>query len=178
LPSAERRAELEWPEEVCGLLERWSDGENFVDQILNGNDTELAKVGLDDGIVGQRNSLAIDLSITSLVEKFSNRLEVGLSICDIWLDQSQHLRSCLGELDEDTVVDLQQTKELHDLSWLGGNLVYTLDSNDECKFGLSWYVEVTILLGSTLQTDLFTLGLSVFLNIFLCSLEDDFSLLL
>lgn len=44
--------ELEWPEEVGGLLEVWSDGEDLVDKILNGDDAVLAEVLLNEGVVG------------------------------------------------------------------------------------------------------------------------------
>jgi hypothetical protein len=33
--------------------------------------------------------------------------------------------SSLGELDEDTVVDLEEAEKLKDLAWLGSNLVDT-----------------------------------------------------
>jgi hypothetical protein len=44
--------ELEGPEEVGGLLEVGSNGEDLVDQVLNGDDSELSELGLNDGVVG------------------------------------------------------------------------------------------------------------------------------
>jgi hypothetical protein len=43
--------ELEGPEEVGGLLEVRANGEDLVDQVLNGDDTVLAEVLLNDGVV-------------------------------------------------------------------------------------------------------------------------------
>lgn len=149
-----------------------------MNDIFDRNDTEFAKLLLDDRVVRDWNSLSVDLEVSSLVHELSHRFEVWFTVCNIWLDKSQHLRSGLGKLDKDTVVDLEQSKKLHDLSWLWWNLVDTLDSDHECKFGLCWNVEVTILLCGSLETDLLSLGLTVLLNVLLCSLEDDFSFLL
>jgi len=177
-PTTERVAELEWPQEVCDSLEVWSDSDQLVNDILDGDDAEFAKVCLDDGVVSERDSLTVDLAVTSLVDELTNGLEVWLSVGNVWLDEGQHLGCSLGELDKDTVVNLQETQQLHDLSWLWWDLVDTLDSDDEGDLWLSRDVEVTISLCDTLESDLFTLGLSVFLNVLLCPLENDFSLLL
>ena len=37
-PASERRVQLEGPQEVVGLLEVWSDGEDLVDQVLHTDD--------------------------------------------------------------------------------------------------------------------------------------------
>jgi hypothetical protein len=41
---------------------------------------------------------------------------------DVWSDETKHLFRGLGDSDKDTVVDLQQSEELQDLSGLGGDL--------------------------------------------------------
>jgi hypothetical protein len=41
---------------------------------------------------------------------------------DVWSDETKHLLSGLGDSNKDTVVDLQQSEELQDLSGLGGDL--------------------------------------------------------
>ncbi len=46
-------------------------------------------------------------------------------VCDVWLDESEHLLSRLGDLDEHAAVDLDETKELKDLPWLGSDFVDT-----------------------------------------------------
>ena len=62
------------------LLEGRSDGSNFVDDIFDGDDTVLAERLFDDGVGGKGDSLLVDLSVTSLVDEFSDSLEVRLSI--------------------------------------------------------------------------------------------------
>jgi hypothetical protein len=46
---------------------------------------------------------------------------------DVWFDETKHLLGSLGNPDEDSVVDLQQSEELEDLSGLGGDLGDTVE---------------------------------------------------
>lgn len=125
-PEAARRvAQLEGPQEVASLLEVRSDGVNLVDEVLHAHDTVLAQVGLDQGIVGERDALLVDLTVTALVDELTHGLEIGIAIGDVRLHGPKHLQSGLGHPHEDTVVDLDQTKQLEDLARLGGNLVDT-----------------------------------------------------
>jgi len=142
-------AELEWPEEVGSLLEVGADGEDLVDQILHTNDAVLAEIGLDDGIVGESNALLVDLSISTLVDELTDRLQVWVTIGDPWLNNLQHLESSLGHADKDTIVDLEKTEELEDFAGLWCDLVDTLDTDNEDQLILSWNVEGTLLLGHT-----------------------------
>lgn len=171
-------AELEWPQEVGGLLEVGADGEDLVDQILHADDTVLSETGLDDGVVGESNALLLDLSVSTLVNELADGLQVGVSVGDPWLDDLEHLKSCLGHANKDTVVDLEETEKLEDLAGLWCDLVDTLDTNNEDELVLSWDMERTILLGQTLKTDLFTLCVTVLLDVLLGTLEDDATLLL
>jgi len=50
----------------------WSDCCNFMDQIFNAGDSNLAQLLLNDVVVSEWNSLAIHLSITSLVDEILN----------------------------------------------------------------------------------------------------------
>lgn len=118
--------QLEGPQEVRGLLEVGSNGEDLVDQILNADQAVLAERIFDKLVVGQRNALLVDLAISTLVDELADRLQVGITVSDVWVDNGQHLLSGLGQLDEDTVVDLEKTEELEDLARLGGNLVDTI----------------------------------------------------
>ena len=52
----------------------------------------------------------------------------------------------LGEANEDSIVDLEETEELEDLAGLWCNLVDTLDTENEDKLVLVWDVEGAILL--------------------------------
>jgi len=171
-------AQLEWPQEVCGLLEVRSDGEDLVDQVLHADNAVLAEVGLDDSVVSESNALLVDLSISSLIDKLANRLQVGVSVCDPWLNNLEHFKSGLGHANKDTVVDLEETKELENLAGLWCNLVDTLNTDNEDQLLLGWDVEGTILLGQAGKTDLLTLLITVLLNVLLGTLEDDTTLLL
>jgi len=138
--------QLEGPQEVAGLLEVRADGEDLVDEVLHAHDAQLAKVLLDDSVVGERESLLVDLAISTLVDELADRLQVGIAVGDEGLDNSQHLDGGLGQSDKDTVVDLEETEQLQGLSLLGIDLVDTLDADDESKLGLGRDVEGAILL--------------------------------
>lgn len=97
-----------------------------MDQILNGDDTILAQIFLDELVVGQRDALAVDLSVTTLIYELTNALEVRLTIGDPRLNDAKHLESGLGEADKDAVVNLEETKELENFARLGGDLVDTV----------------------------------------------------
>ena len=107
------------------MLEVWTDGEDLVDQILHADDAVLAKAILNDGVVGKSNTLLLDLSVSTLVDKLTDGLEVGVSVGDPRLDDLQHLEGSLGHADKDTIVDLEKTEELKDLSGLWCDLVDT-----------------------------------------------------
>ena len=79
-PAASGVRELERPEEVRRLLEVGADGEDLVDEILDGEDVVLAQGLLDDVVVGERNTLLVDLSVTTLVDEFTDSLQVGLAV--------------------------------------------------------------------------------------------------
>lgn len=170
--------ELEGPQEVGDLLEVGADRVDLVDEILNADDTVLAEVLLNDGVVGKSDALLVDLAVSTLVDELLDGLEVGVTVGDPGLDNLEHLGDGLGDLDEDAVVDLEETEELEDLAGLGGNLVDTLDADNEHQLGLGRDVGGVILLGSAVKTDLLTLGIAVLLDVLLSTLEDDATLLL
>lgn len=104
------------PEEVVGLLEVWTGGGNFVDEIFEADDALFAEALFNDFIVGQWNSLSVDLAETSLVDQSSDGLCGWVSVGDVRLDFSEHVSGSLVDLDEDGVVELSQSEELQDLS--------------------------------------------------------------
>lgn len=173
-----RVGQVEWPQEVVGLLEVGTDGVDLVDQVLDGQDTVLAQVGLDDGVLGESNSLLVHLTVTSLVHQLSDGGQVRVTVSDVRLHQLDQLRGGLGDSDEHTGVDLGQSQQLQDLSGLGSNLGNTLDSDDEHQFGLGLNVVRTVSLGVTLGVNDSSLGLSVLLDVLGSSVVDDLSLLL
>ena len=72
--SSSRASELEWPEEVVGLLKVGATVLDFVYEVFDTSDSVLAEGSFNEGVVGQGNSLFIDLSVSSLVDKFLNGL--------------------------------------------------------------------------------------------------------
>lgn len=170
--------ELEGPEEVGSLLEVGANSEDLVDEILHADNAVLAEGVLDDGVVGKSSALLVDLAVTTLVDELLDGLEVGVTVGDPGLDDLEHLSGGLGDADEDTVVDLEETEELEDLAGLGGNLVDTLDADDEHQLALSRDVGRVVLLGGAGKADLLALGIAVLLDVLLSTLEDDATLLL
>jgi hypothetical protein len=73
---------------------------------------------------------------------------------------------------------LEETEELEDLAGFGGNLVDTLDADEEDQLLLSGHVEVALLLSNAVEADLLTLGIAVLVDVLLGTLEDDGTLLL
>lgn len=189
-------AELEWPEEVGGLLEVGADSVDLVDQVFHADNAVLAEASLNESVVDKGNALLVDLTVSALVDELTDGLQVGVSVGDPWLNDLQHLKGSLGHANEDTVVDLEKTEELENLARLWCNLVDTvltleryweyeavvdslpLDTDNKDQLLLSWDVEGTILLGQSGKTDLLALSVTVLLHILLSTLEDDSALLL
>lgn len=170
--------ELEGPQEVVGLLEVGANGVDLVDQILHADNAVLAEVLLNDLVVGEGNTLLVDLSVTALVDELTDGLEVGVTVGNVGVDDGQHLLGSLGKTDEGTVVDLEQTEQLEDLAGLGRDLVDTLDTDNEDKLGLVSNVEVTLLASNAGKADLLALSIAVLLDVGLGTLEDNGALLL
>lgn len=120
-------AELEGPEEVGGLLEVGANSDDLVDQIFHADNTVLAEAGLNDGVIGERNALLVDLAISSLVNELLDGLQVGVAVGNPRLNNLEHLSGGLGHADEDTIVDLEETEKLKDLAGLRRHLVDTLE---------------------------------------------------
>jgi len=174
-----RVGELEGPEEVGGLLEVRADGVDLVDQVLHADDAVLAKVLLDDGVVGERDALLLaGLGVAALVNKLADGLEVGVAVGDEGLDDLEHLDGGLGQADEDAVVDLEETEELQGLALLRVNLVDTLDADDEGELGLGRDVVAALGLGDAVEADLLTLLVAILFDVGLGALEDLLTLLL
>jgi hypothetical protein len=112
------------------------------------------------------------------VDELTDGLLVGIAIGNVRLDDLQHLRGSLGQLDENTVVDLEKAEKLEGLALLGIDLVDTLDADYERKLGLGGDVDTTTLLGLAGEPDLLPLGIAVLLHILLSAREDSLPLLL
>ena len=160
-PSTGWIAQFERPQEVVCLLEIRSNRENLMNQILHTLDSIFAQRLGDKCIIRQWNTRAINLSVSALVDEVTDRLEVGFAVGDVGLYDLEHFLSGFGEFNEDAVVDLQETKELQDLSRFGCHFVNTykltmhtknvvpFNTDDENKFGLSRDVEIPFLLRKT-----------------------------
>ena len=61
------------------LLEVGAGGEDLVDEVFDGEDVVLAKGLLNDLVVGEGDSLLVDLAVTALVNQLADGLEVGLA---------------------------------------------------------------------------------------------------
>ena len=152
--------ELERPEEVGGLLEVRTDGVDFVNEIFDGEDSVLAEDLFDLFVIDERNTLAVQLSITTLVDEFTDSLEVGVTIGNEGFDKTEHFNGGLVQTDKHSIVDLAETEESQDLLDLGGNLVNTTNTNDNGKTTFTFNEEVTIVvsissLGNEVSFELF-----------------------
>lgn len=126
LESLEWGVELEWPEEVVGLLEVGVvAGPDGVDEVLNAMDALGSERLGDHAVVGESDSGAVDLSVSSLVDQSADVITAWVSIGDVWLNKSDHVNGGAVQSDEDSVVELSESEELHDLLLLGGKLVDT-----------------------------------------------------
>lgn len=121
--------ELERPEEVVGLLEVGTAGDDLVDEVLHAVNTLGAELTSDDAVVAEGDSGSVDLTVTTLVDELGDGGTAGETIGDERLDHSDHVPGGLVELDEDGVVDLSKSEELHDLLGLGSKLVDTIHKN-------------------------------------------------
>ena len=162
--STRRIRQLEWPQKVARLLEIWPHGYNLMHQIFHADDTEFAEVLFDDLVVREGDSLLVDLSVSTLVNEVANGLHTGVAVGDVGFDYFEHFRSSFGKFDEDTIVDLEETEELHDLARFRSHLIDTDDScqrarsimhrgeclplyaNDEDKLRLGRHIEIAFLL--------------------------------
>jgi len=125
-PSTSRVAQFEGPQKVVGLLEVGSDCDNLMNQILHTLNSILAKVIGDERIVRQWDTRAVDFAVSAFVDEMADGFEVGFAVGDVGLDDLEHFLCCLGEFDEDTIVDLKEAEELQHLSWFGSHLVDTI----------------------------------------------------
>jgi len=136
-----------------------------VDQILDTGNALLTEDTSDDRVVIESNSLSVDLTEASLVDEFADGVASGVTIGNIRLDHADHVDGGAVELDEDTVVELSKSEELHDLLLLGWQLVNTSGSDNKSDLGLSVNVEVSSLLGGTLGINDGLVGISVLLGV-------------
>jgi hypothetical protein len=161
LESLQGGAELEWPQEVVGLLEVWANGHNLVDEVLVAGDSVLSEALVDDAGVSQWDSRSANLSVSSLVDEILNGLSSWVSVSDEWLNSSDHGHGSFVDSNENGVVKLSKSQKLHDLLALWAQLVDTSGSDDNSNLGLFFNENVSSLLSSSLLIDKFSVGLFV-----------------
>ena len=172
-------AELERPEEVARLLEVGPDGVDLMNQVLHAHDAELAEMLLNNGVVGERDAVLLaGLGVAALVDELAHGLQVRIPVGDEGLNDLEHLRGGLGEANEDTVVDLEETEKLQCLTLLWVDLVDTLNADDEDEARLGRDIVGAFLLGDASEADLLALGVAVLFDVGFGALEDLATLLL
>eukprot|EP00307_Rebecca_sp_RCC1486_P012144 CAMPEP_0119417242 /NCGR_PEP_ID=MMETSP1335-20130426/15256_1 /TAXON_ID=259385 /ORGANISM="Chrysoculter rhomboideus, Strain RCC1486" /LENGTH=349 /DNA_ID=CAMNT_0007442409 /DNA_START=70 /DNA_END=1118 /DNA_ORIENTATION=- len=179
LEAARWRAQLEWPQEVVRLLERRPDSVDLVDEILDAQDVVLAERLLDRRVVGERDAVLARAALAeaALVDELTHRLQRRVAIGDVRLHLAQHVDRRLVRLEEDTIVDLAQPKQLQDLLGLRVHRVDAADANHEKELRLRLDEEVACPLRLAAQAHKLALLCTVLLHVRLCALEDRASLL-
>ena len=71
-PSTGGGVQLEGPQKVGGVLEVGTDSDDLVDEILNADDAELAKLLLNDVVGGDGCPVAVLLDESPLVDQLSD----------------------------------------------------------------------------------------------------------
>ena len=83
-----------------------------MNEILNAGNSDLTELSGNDGVVSEWDSASVDLTVSSLVDKVGNSGSRWETVSDEWLDHSNHVPGSFVKLDENTVVELSQSKEL------------------------------------------------------------------
>ena len=76
-PSSGRGVQFEGPQKVGHILEVGSNGGDLMNQILDANDSVLAKLLLNDVIGSDGCSATVLLDKSALVDQLADRLQVG-----------------------------------------------------------------------------------------------------
>ena len=171
LPHVVGVGELEGPKEVVDFLKVRTDSDDFMNEVFDTDNTVLAKGLFNDSIVMDRDTLLLNLGISTLVDQFTNGLQVGGTVSDIGLNELEHFRGSLVQADKDTIVDLQQTQELKHLTRLGGNVVDTTDTDNKDQLFLGRNIVVTVGFGLATKSDFLTFSSLVFSMVFGSTLE-------
>ena len=153
--------ELEGPEEVVRLLKVGADGDQFVDQVGCAANTVFAKSLLNDRVVGNGNSLLVELAKAALVDKLLNGGTCGVSVGDVGFNETEHADGGFVESDKGGVVELSEPEKAHDPLGLGGNTNGTADTNHQTELGFGGDVETTLGLGIPTSINGFLLGSGV-----------------
>ena len=83
-----------------------------MNQIFNTGNSVLTELLGNNGVISEWDSASINLTVSSLVDEVGDDSSGWETISDEWLDHSEHVPSGLVKFDENTVVELSQSKEL------------------------------------------------------------------
>merc|ERR1712189_27386 len=120
-------------------------------------------------------SLYLPLPWTFL-HQFLDGFDVRVSPGDVRLSDVQHHNGSLVKFDKNGISDLSESEKLKDLLDTWRDLVDTTDADNKGEFGLSGDIDVSVLFGLTLASDLETLLVSVGLGVRRSALDDSTSL--
>ena len=111
LDSSSWRVESEWEEEIVNFLEFSSKVVDLIDDVLDAFDSVISESLLDDLILDKRNSLSVELSISSLVDKRLDGFLRWESISDIRFNLSEHVHRGLVILKENSVANFGKSEQ-------------------------------------------------------------------
>jgi len=171
-PSASGGVQLEWPQEVGCILERFTNGKYFMYQIFHTDDVSAAQSFFNDGVGSQWNSSVVNLGKSTFVNQFTDCFQIRISPGNVGFANSEHVNGSLIQLNENSVVDLTKSEKLQSLSYLGMNLVDTPNPDNKSQFGFSWNVIISLITCLSGQTDFIALLSAVLLHVLFRSLED------
>jgi len=165
-------AQFERPQEFVHSFELLSDGEDLVDDIFDADDSIFAEFLSDQVVVGDGDSLPLDLQEASLIQQVANGFEIRRSVSDVRLDEFEHSEGGSVQSHKRRVVDLFQAQELQDFPRLRIDTVDTSDSNDDGELGFGLDEEVASGASLAPQVDNRSLLIAILSNISLGSFED------
>ena len=96
-----------------------------MNKILNAIDSALSELSFNNAIISKWKSASVDLTVSSLVNKLGDGSSGWEAVRDEWLDHFDHIPGGFVKLDENTIVQLSQSKEVQDLLWLWCKLIDT-----------------------------------------------------
>jgi len=172
LPSTQGVAQLEWPQKVVGSFEVRTARVNFMDQILNANNSLLAETVSNDFVVGQRYTLLVHLGIPTLVNELADCLQRRFAIRDVRFDVGEHRHRGKVHFDECCTVELKQAKELQNLLSFGRYAHDPPNAHEQKNLGHILNEVVSIIFSLAFRSNKRSLGISVLFHILLCPLEN------
>jgi len=166
------RVQLERPQEVVGSLKVLPHGGYLVYEVLHADDVALlAERFLDHLVVGDRETLLVDLGETSLVDELANRSKVGVPPRHVGFDQPQHVQRGFVQPHKHTAVYLPQPEQLKCFLNLRRHLVHAADADHERELRTFGDVEVAGTFGHPLQAYVVAFSRAVLFHVFLGTLE-------